>query len=61
MAKSRYQLTRPVWVGSDRLPIGHVVEFDGEPTGVYKGRCVPVAPEPAKAKATPPPPPAGKQ
>ena len=62
MAKRKYQLTRPVWAGAgERLPAGTVVEFDGEPTGVYRGRCVPVIEQEAPkraGKATPPPPPA---
>lgn len=62
-----YRTTRRIWTGAPlaALPIGSLVEFDGEPTGVYKGRCELVAeveaPKPKKSKAAdaPPPPPAG--
>lgn len=45
-AKSKgvpYVLTSPVWIGETRLPAGHVVDFEGEPTGVYRGRCKPAS------------------
>lgn len=36
----QFALTRPVWLGSVQLPVGHIVTFEGdEPTGIYKGRC----------------------
>jgi len=53
---AKFRLTRPVWVGAERLEVGHVLEFDGEPTGVYRGRCEPLAEEKA-AKPKPPAPP----
>lgn len=71
---AKYRVTRPVWAGgSEQIGIGTIVEFDDEPTGVYRGRCAPVAEEKpktlsraeAKAKAEaeaggPPPPPPTK-
>lgn len=60
-----YRTTRRIWTGAPlaALPIGSLVEFDGEPTGVYKGRCELVAEVEApkkgkKAPADPPAPPA---
>lgn len=42
----QFVLTSPVWLGSERLPKGHVVDFENdEPTGVYKGRCKPLGGE----------------
>lgn len=59
---AKFRLTRPVWAGAARLPVGHVVEFKDEPTGVYRGRCEAVADESEtkRPKASPPPPPASK-
>lgn len=41
---AEYRTTRPIWTGKDgqtKLPVGSLVEFDGEPTGAYRDRCVP--------------------
>lgn len=55
---AKFRLTRPIWLGDSRLEKGAEVEFDGEPTGVYRGRCEPIV-EAAKAdKPKPPPAPA---
>ena len=46
-----YRTTRRIWTGAPlaALPIGSLVEFDGGPTGVYKGRCELVAGDTAPA------------
>ena len=54
--KSQFILTSPVWKGSEKLPAGTVVTFDGdEPVGVYRGRCklvcATVKADPADAQA----------
>ena len=60
---AKYRTTRHIWTGKDgqtKLPAGSLVEFDGEPTGVYVGR-VERLPEEEQAKrgkkADLPPPP----
>lgn len=50
----QFALTSPIWLGSERLPKGHVVTFENdEPTGVYKGRCKPLSGEIAAPAASP--------
>ena len=49
---AKFRLTRAVWTGKGRLEAGATVEFQGEPTGAYRGRCEPIA----EAKAPPPAP-----
>lgn len=47
---AEYRTTHPIWTGKDgqtKLPVGSLVEFDGEPTGAYRGRCVPAVEAPA--------------